>query len=1038
MSQVKAPTKTYLKTREKIAEYLHADEDQAVKLCLKTLPWDAQQAECVHVSAAAMVHELRKKGAPMGQLEAFLKDYSLETEEGLSLMCLAEALLRVPDKKTANELIRDKVAAANWLEKAGDSKDWVVKAAGVGLFMTSKTLDGVLSRVGEPFIREAMVTAMQVLGKQFVLGVDIEDAIQNAAKSRKKGYRMSYDILGEGARTAVDAERYFDSYMHAIHYIGERGSQDEIKRPGISIKLSALHPRYQYAQRERCVPEMRDQLIELARAAQGHNISLTVDAEEADRLELSLEIIEGVLPELDKSWDGFGLAVQAYQKRALPLIDHLAGLSKTHARRMQVRLVKGAYWDTEIKHAQELGFDGFPVYTRKANTDVSFLACAHKLLDNQKAFYPMLATHNAHSLSAVIEMAKTPQGVKEYEFQRLFGMGQGLFERIMNENGVNASIYAPVGPHRDLLPYLVRRLLENGANTSFVNRMLDHDASVDELVADPVEKIRDRKTHGHPQIRSPKDIYEKEDGAPRINSNGVDLSDPHSVDVLQSGIKAFDGSYEASPLINGTRYQDKVSEKVINPADHSDVVGTTWYASDGLNEKVMRSAKDAFIEWSGTDADIRAQILERVADVFEENSHELMALLVREAGKTLPDAIGELREAIDFCRYYANRGRHDFRRDGFAMPGPTGESNVYSLHGRGVFICISPWNFPLAIFTGQVVAALMAGNTVVCKPAEQTSLVGMKAVEFMHEAGIPEDVLHVMTGDGLVGAALVAHKDVRGVCFTGSTEVAREINRTLAEKNGPIVPLIAETGGQNAMIVDSSALPEQVIDDVILSAFGSAGQRCSAMRILCVQEDVADKMIRMLKGAMHEMRIGNPFDLATDVGPVIDDAAYAGLAAHREALKGFGKFIYEARIDDDLKRQGNFFAPCAYEIDGIDALKNEVFGPVLHVVRYEKNKLDELLQDIDDSGYALTLGVHSRIDEFQDYIVNRVRAGNAYVNRSMIGAVVGSQPFGGHGLSGTGPKAGGPYYLHRFATERVVSIDTTATGGNASLVSLGE
>lgn len=1020
----------------KIAEYLHVDEDKAVKLCLDTLPWNDARAKAVELTATDMVEVLRKKGVPMGQLEAFLKDYSLDTEEGLSLMCLAEALLRVPDKKTANELIRDKVVAANWLEAAGGSKDWVVKAAGVGLFMTSKTLDGVLSRVGEPFIREAMVRAMQVLGKQFVLGTDIEDAVQNAAVWRNRGYRMSYDILGEGARTAVDAKHYFDTYLNAIHYIGERGSQDEIKRPGISVKLSALHPRYEFAQGERCVPEMQEQLIELVRAAQERNISLTVDAEEADRLELSMEIIRGVLPELDPAWDGFGLAVQAYQKRALPLIDHLADLSGAHKRRMQIRLVKGAYWDSEIKIAHEHGLDSFPVYTRKSNTDLSFLACAHKLLNNDKAFYPMLATHNAHSLAAVIEMAK--ESGATYEFQRLFGMGQGLFDRIMVEHDVSASIYAPVGPHRDLLPYLVRRLLENGANTSFVNQMLDPDAPVEGLVADPVEKARNRKSQAHPKICLPKGIYANEEGVERINSKGLDLSDPHSVDTLLDGMSKYTGQYEASPLISGVRYHDGVSEEIVNPADKEDIVGTVWPAGLGLNDKVMRNAKDAFITWSGTDADIRGQVLERIADLFEDNRDELMALLVREAGKTIPDALDELREAVDFCRYYANRGRHDFVHGGFAMPGPTGESNRYSLHGRGVFVCISPWNFPLAIFTGQVVAALMAGNSVVCKPAEQTPLVAVMAVELMYQAGIPEDVLHVMPGDGLVGAALVGHKDVRGVCFTGSTEVAREINRALAAKDGPIVPLIAETGGQNALIVDSSALPEQVIDDVISSAFGSAGQRCSALRVLCLQEDIADKMIRMLKGAMREMRVGSPVNLASDIGPVIDEGAYNILARHREALKGFGRFVYEVALDDDLKTQGHFFAPCAYEIDGIDALKNEIFGPILHVVRYEKDKLDELLQDIDDSGYALTLGVHSRIEEFQNYIVNRVRAGNAYVNRSMTGAVVGSQPFGGHGLSGTGPKAGGPYYLHRFATERVVSIDTTATGGNASLVSLEE
>ncbi|NCT40171.1 MAG: bifunctional proline dehydrogenase/L-glutamate gamma-semialdehyde dehydrogenase PutA [Alphaproteobacteria bacterium] len=1022
-------------TRTKLSEYLHAHEDKAVALSLETLPWDQKRSESIEEKASAMVKALRKKGPPMGQLEAFMKDYSLETEEGLALMCLAEALLRVPDKKTANALIRDKVEAANWLDAAGGSKDWIVKAAGVGLFVSSKTLDGVLSRLGEPFIREAMIQAMQVLGKQFVLGTDIENAVQNANKFRKKGYRMSYDVLGEAARTAADAQRYFDAYLHAINYIGERGSKDEQRRPGISVKLSAFHPRYEYAQKERCVPEIREKLKQLALAAQQHNIAFTIDAEEADRLELSLDIIEGLLPDLDPSWEGFGVVVQAYQKRALPLIDHLAALSQKHHRRMQVRLVKGAYWDSEIKQAHEEGLEAFPVFTRKTNTDVSYLACAHKLLSYDREFYPMFATHNAHSLAAVIEMAEG----REFECQRLFGMGSGLFDNVMKEYDIPASIYAPVGPHQELLPYLVRRLLENGANSSFVNRLLDPDAPVEGLVADPVEKIRGRTTHMHPKICLPKEIYENEDAAPRVNSMGMDLSDPVTVKALYDGMSEFsDNQYEAAPIINGKPQKDGISKEVLNPADHSDVVGTVWSARSDVPEAAIDSAKEAFVEWSGTDADIRAQILERIADLYEENQYELMSLAIREAGKTIPDAIAEIREAIDFCRYYANRGRRDFQTGGFEMPGVTGESNRYSLHGRGVFICISPWNFPMAIYTGQVVAALVSGNCVVCKPAEQTPLIAAKCASLMYEAGIPQNVLHIVTGEGDVGAALVAHKDVRGVCFTGSTEVAREINRTLAAKDGPIVPLIAETGGQNAMIVDSSALPEQVIDDVVSSAFGSAGQRCSAMRIVCIQEDVADKMIRMLKGAMAELVVGMPEELSTDVGPVIDEDARGILVSHREALKGFGKFIYEAKLDPNLREKGSYFAPCAYEIDTIDALKNEVFGPILHVVRFEKNKLGDLLEDIDESGYALTFGVHSRIDEFQDYVVSRVRAGNAYVNRSMTGAIVGSQPFGGHGLSGTGPKAGGPYYLHRFATERVVSTDTTATGGNASLVSLEE
>ena len=1017
------------------------DEADAVQTLLNGLPWDETCAKSVRERAGKIVSDVRTQKMPQGQLEAFLKDYSLNTEEGIALMCLAEALLRVPDKETANMLIRDKVAAANWLDAAGGSKDWVVKAAGVGLFMTSRTLDGVMSRIGEPFIREAMVKAMRVLGKQFVLGTDIEDAVQNADKLRRKGYRMSYDVLGEGARTQADADHYFESYKHAICYIGGRGAQDEDKRPGISVKLSALHPRYEFAQAERCVPEITAKLLDLAQEAAKHNLAFTVDAEEVDRLELSLDIIEGVIR--DKSlagWDRFGLAVQAYQKRALPLIDHLIGLSKTHQRRLQIRLVKGAYWDTEIKRAQVMGVSDYPVFTRKANTDLSYLACAHRLLSNTHSVFPMIATHNAHSIAAVLEMANERSLTfgSDFEFQRLFGMGQGMFDMLIKAHNIPVSVYAPVGPHSDLLPYLVRRLLENGANTSFVNRVLDPDATVDDLVADPVEKIRIRTEVRHPRIRLPKDVFESEAPAGRINSVGLDLSDPASVDALTRGMDRFLGRYEACAVISGKAYDDSVSQEVKNPADLDDVVGTMWPAGRGLVNKAVRTANEAFVAWSGTDAKIRADVLERVANLYEENRDELMAIMVREAGKTLPDALAEIREAVDFCRYYAGQGREIFKHDGHALPGVTGESNRLSLHGRGVFVCISPWNFPLAIFTGQIVAALMAGNTVVAKPAEQTPLIAARAVALMHEAGIPQDVLNVMPGDGLVGAALVAHPDVAGVAFTGSTQAAHEINRTLAEKRGPIVPLIAETGGQNAMIVDSSALPEQVVDDVILSAFGSAGQRCSALRIFCIQDDVADKMIRMLKGAMEELRVGLPCLLSSDVGPVIDEEAKAMLVRHREALKGFAKLIYEVPVDAALETSGHFFGPCAYELEDLKGIKGEVFGPILHVVRYKRAALDDLLGGINDLGYGLTLGVHSRIDEFQDYVVNRVRAGNAYVNRSMTGAIVGSQPFGGQRLSGTGPKAGGPHYLPRFATERVVSIDTTATGGNASLVSLGE
>ncbi|MGB0719050.1 MAG: bifunctional proline dehydrogenase/L-glutamate gamma-semialdehyde dehydrogenase PutA [Bdellovibrionales bacterium] len=1016
--------------------YLCMDEGEAVAGLLKALPWDRAQSGEIGAQAAALVQAIRDQKAPVGQLETFLNEYSLETEEGLALMCLAEALLRIPDKATANALIRDKVKAANWLDSVGGAKDWVVKAAGVGLFMTNSTLDGVFAKIGEPFIRGAMVKAMRVLGKQFVLGQDIEDAAQRALALRDQRYRVSYDMLGEGARTQADADRYFDSYKHAIDYIGARAGGDKARVPGISVKLSALHPRYEFAQSEACVPALVERLLALCDLAAARNLPLTVDAEECARLELSLDVIEAALSGIDTQWQGFGLAVQAYQKRALPLIDYLGDLADAHNRRLQVRLVKGAYWDTEVKRAQIMGLSDFPVFTRKANTDVSYLACAHRLLSRRDAFFPMLATHNAHSVYAVMHMARELDA--EFEFQRLYGMGQSLFRIVMDDHNVPVSVYAPVGPHADLLPYLVRRLLENGANTSFVNRILDRDAPVEKLVADPVEKVCGRAQHRHPHIRLPIDLYHREGASGRVNSRGVDLDDPAAVDALLAAMDAHQGTHAAYAVIGGKPYQDSVAEDVINPANGDDTVGQMWPAGHGLVDKVFRTAQTGFESWSLEDPHVRANALERIADFYEDNRAALMALLVREAGKTIADALAEVREAVDFCRYYAARGRDDFAAQGHALIGPTGERNVLHLKGRGVFVCISPWNFPLAIFTGQIAAALMAGNAVIAKPAEQTPLIAAMAVRLMHEAGVPVDVLNLMPGDGAVGAALTGHKDVGGVAFTGSFEVAREINRTLAAKDGAIVPLIAETGGLNAMIVDSSALPEQVIDDVVLSAFGSAGQRCSALRVLCVQNDVADVMIRMLTGAMERLHVGNPCYLASDIGPVIDEEARAALVRHREALEGFGTPIYTVQIDDALSRHGHYFGPCAFELEDLKGLDREVFGPILHVVRYDKNDLDDLVQEINDKGYGLTFGVHSRIDAFSGHVTRHIRAGNVYVNRSMIGAVVGSQPFGGCGLSGTGPKAGGPHYLHAFATEQVISIDTTAAGGNASLVSLSE
>lgn len=1020
-----------------LSSFLSKNENECVEALLDSLPWGEARARIVESRAAAFVENIRAQKRSGGKLEMFLQDYSLKSEEGLALMCLAEALLRIPDKATAHELIRDKTVASNWLAAAGNSKGWMTKAAGLGLFVTSKTLDSALSRVGEPVIREAMVKAMRILGENFVLGESIEQAVQNAKPFRKKGYRMSYDVLGEGARTAGDAQRYFESYDRVIDYLGKTDHTEGLHRSGLSVKLSALHPRYEVAQEERCIPEMTQRLAHLAAKAASYNLPLTVDAEEVDRLELSLKIIEGVLDEKAlRDWDGFGLALQAYQKRALPLIDHLAQVAQKYKHRLQIRLVKGAYWDSEIKRAQVLGLADYPVFTRKVNTDLSYLACASKLFEHQDYFYPMLATHNAHSVAAALAMAR--ESGASFEFQRLYGMGGGLFDLILKEEQALVSVYAPVGPYEELLPYLVRRLLENGANSSFVNQLLNPDEPVSNLVADPVDKIRCQTDHYHSKIPLPGGLFSGEGPAGRINSSGLDLSDPPTVQTLLQNMKKFQRPYEAESFVAGQKIREGEGRDIRNPADQNDGVGRVWSAGVRQVEAAFEAAQEAFPVWSGTPAALRAEHLERFADLLEENRAELMALCVREAGKTIPDALGEVREAVDFCRYYAARGRIDFSEEGQILPGPTGESNGLTLHGRGIFVCISPWNFPLAIFIGQVSAALMAGNTVISKPAEQTPLVAMRAVELMHEAGILRGAVNLLPGDGKIGAALVSHGKVAGVSFTGSTEVAREINRALAAKEGPIVPLVAETGGQNAMIVDSSALPEQVVDDVILSAFGSAGQRCSALRVLCLQDDVADKILHLLQGAMKELRVGNPGLLSSDLGPVIDKEAQENLIRHLQKLKGGAKLVYQVPLEGGLEGKGFYFAPCLYELENLSGLEREVFGPVLHVVRYKKEKLPDLIEDINAKGYGLTVGVHSRIESFQQYVSAQVRAGNAYVNRSMIGAVVGSQPFGGQGLSGTGPKAGGPHYLPRFATEKVISIDTTAAGGNASLVSLEE
>ncbi len=1024
----------------------HADEAACLEALIPLARLEPELRAATDRLARRLVVAVRQRRRADG-LDAFLQEYDLTSREGVVLMCLAEALLRIPDAATADRLIRDKIAKADWRSHLGHSPSLFVNASTWGLMLTGRVvamesepledvgdvLGRLVAKSGEPIIRQALTQAMGILGRQFVMGRTIDEALRRAVPAERDGYRHSFDMLGEAARTRTDAERYFEAYGGAIEAIGGAARGDDIfARPSISVKLSALHPRFEFSQRRRVLAELVPRLTELAVRARAAQVGLTIDAEEADRLGVLLDVIEKLAgaPALE-GWDGLGIAVQAYQKRALPVIDWLEALALRHRRRIPLRLVKGAYWDSEIKRAQELGLKGYPVFTRKAATDVSYLACARRILAADEAFYPQFATHNAHTLAAVMALAGERRG---FEFQRLHGMGEALYSQVVPSEklGVPCRIYAPVGSHEELLAYLVRRLLENGANTSFVNRIVDEGLPVERIIADPVETISAVGRKPHTRIPLPERLY----GDERRNSRGVDLSDPLELAPLAEAMAhAAAGPWSAAPLVRGEMLEGP-ARPVIDPSDNRRAVGQVVEADAAALEAALASAAAAAPAWDATPAETRAACLERAADLLEENLAVLMVLCVREAGKTIADAVAEVREAVDFCRYYAARARADFAGPQ-VMPGPTGERNEVTLHGRGVFACISPWNFPLAIFSGQVTAALAAGNTVIAKPAEQTPLIAARAVSILHQAGVPAEVVHLLPGDGRVGRALVADPRVRGVAVTGSTDTARHINQALAGRQGPIVPLIAETGGQNAMIVDSSALPEQVVDDVLRSAFASAGQRCSALRVLYLQHEIAPRVIEMLTGAMGELCLGDPALLSTDVGPVIDAEAKTMLEAHAERMGREAKLLFELPLPPGTEH-GTFFAPRVYEIEGLELLEGEVFGPILHLVRYAAGRLDEVCDSVNGTGYGLTLGIHSRIGEAAERIRARVHAGNAYVNRNMIGAVVGVQPFGGEGLSGTGPKAGGPRYLHRFATERTLSIDTTAAGGNATLLSLGE
>ena len=993
--------------RAAITAAYRRDETEAVQWLL------AQGASAngdAYMLAHRLVSSVREKRTRASGVDALMHEFSLSSEEGVALMCLAEALLRIPDSETADRLIADKISKGDWGKHLGESPSLFVNAATWGLLITGKLvttnsekgLGSAISRIiakgGEPLIRKGVDLAMRMLGNQFVTGQTIEEALKNSRENESRGYRYSYDMLGEAALTEADAKNYYASYETAIHAIGKASNGRGIKDgPGISIKLSALHPRYSRAQHTRVMGELLPRVRSLVLLAKQYDIGINIDAEEADRLEISLDMLEALAfdPEL-AGFEGIGLVVQAYQKRCPFVIDFVVDLAKRSSRKFMVRLVKGAYWDAEIKRAQVDGMPGYPVYTRKVYTDVSYLTCARKLLAAADLVYPQFATHNAHSLSVIYTWAKA-EGVSNYEFQCLHGMGETLYDQVVGKDKLDKAcrIYAPVGSHETLLAYLVRRLLENGANSSFVNQIVDEKVAIDTLLADPFEQARAAGGKPHPAIALPLDLF----GAERKNSAGYDLVNENVLRQVTEGL-AQQRRYAAGPLIAG-EVEGGEEAKLINPAQSADIVGSVHEASRADVETALAAASNFAGEWAATSADSRAAILERTADLFEQNGVELMALAVREAGKSLPNAIAELREAVDFLRYYAVQARAS-----------------QAAGALGPVTCISPWNFPLAIFTGQVAAALVAGNVVLAKPAEQTPLIAHRAVELFLEAGAPRAALQLLPGRGdVVGAALTADARVKGVIFTGSTEVAQLINRTLAaraEKEGIDIPLVAETGGQNALIVDSSALPEQVVQDVLSSAFDSAGQRCSALRVLFLQDDIADKTIKMLKGAMQELVVGSPDRLATDIGPVIDAEAQANLLAHIERMKATARSHFALELPASVAGYGTFVPPTVLEIASLAELKQEVFGPVLHIVRYRRAELPQVIDTINATGYGLTLGVHSRIDETIDFIVERAHVGNIYVNRNIVGAVVGVQPFGGEGKSGTGPKAGGPLYLKRL------------------------
>ncbi|PZQ60268.1 MAG: bifunctional proline dehydrogenase/L-glutamate gamma-semialdehyde dehydrogenase [Phenylobacterium zucineum] len=1017
------------------------DERTALSELLSSRVLSQQDREAVRGEAEALVRSARQSARRQGVVESFLQEFSLSTREGLALMCLAEALLRTPDEETRDRLIAEKIASADWASHAGQSDSLLVNASTWSLMLTGKIIDPdeearndlsgfirrLAGRLGEPVIRKAVGAAVRIMGEQFVLGATIEKAIKRAGGD---GFVCSFDMLGEGARTDADADRYEKAYADAIRVVARHAKgQGPERGHGVSVKLSALSPRYEARQTERVFADLYPRVLRLAQIAAEGDINFTLDAEEADRLVISLELLDRLAREPSLgAWRGLGLAVQAYQKRGPQTIEAVAGIARASGRRLMVRLVKGAYWDSEVKRAQVAGLPGYPVYTTKAATDVSYLVCARALLAAAPSLYGQFATHNAHTLAAVRVMA-SQMGLSP-EFQRLHGMGEALYAGAKDRYGdFPLRVYAPVGSHEDLLPYLVRRLLENGANTSFVHALLDEKTPVAKVVVDPMSAVEAAGAGPHPRIPLPRDLY----GPSRKNSEGLDLSIKSVREQLSAAIARLDGeTLEAAPILSGRLETSGGFAAAVSPTDVTRKLGSVWQATPAQADTAFAAARKAQPAWDRRGGEGRAKVLRAMGDALEAARDRLIAICVREAGKSLADGIAEVREAVDFCRYYAMLAERQFATPE-TLRGPVGETNQLSLHGRGVFVCISPWNFPLAIFTGQIAAALAAGNAVLAKPAEQTPIIAVEAVKLFHAAGVPADVLHLLPGDGAtVGQALVSHAGCDGVAFTGGTDTAWAINRTLAARQGPIVPFIAETGGLNAMFVDTTALREQVIDDVLLSGFGSAGQRCSALRMLFVPHETADLIIDGLKGAMQTLVVADPADPRTDIGPVIDADAQAALEAHADRLAAEGRILQRL----DVPAGGHFFAPTLAEIPDAGYLQKEVFGPILHVVRYDPAKLAAAAAPLVAARYGLTLGVHSRIEAFAEEVQQTVPAGNAYVNRSMIGAVVGVQPFGGEGLSGTGPKAGGPHALLRYAVERALSINITAQGGDPALLNL--